>query len=233
MADLLEPYAAEVVIIQRIIGSRAAAARLGAVLFGHPDMSPTPVDTIVARVESGEIPLTKEDLQRAALADDFTAKHLATKPWLTDPTGKSVPRTKGRKPRPAPVLPARPAVKPQRAKAAEVTTKELPTPAPAVPPQAAPSDADTGNSRKSRDRRPVEKADKPQPELVREEGESDWDELLLQTKEHANKRTPPLSATPKPPSFQSPRIPRAHATNEVREQYLAEKKIGDNRDLSG
>lgn len=97
LAEVLAVHAVNVVLAQRILGSRVAATQLGTILFDHPKMSATPVDTVVKWVESGEIPMTEATLRAAALADETASKFFALNPWLTDPTGKSIPRTKGRK----------------------------------------------------------------------------------------------------------------------------------------
>ncbi len=99
LAEVLSGHAVDVILAQRILGSRVAAEQLGTILFDYPDMSATPVDTVVKWVESGKIPMTEAKLRAAALADETASKFFALNPWLTDPTGESVPRTKGRKPR--------------------------------------------------------------------------------------------------------------------------------------
>jgi len=99
LADVLAGHAVNVVLAQRILGSRTAAKQLGKILFDYPDMSATPVDAVVDRVESGELGVTEAMLREAALADETAAKYLEQNPWLTDPTGKSIPRTKGRRPK--------------------------------------------------------------------------------------------------------------------------------------
>lgn len=141
LADVLAGHAVDVVLAQRILGSRAAAKQLGIILFDYPDMSATPVETVVSRVQSGEIPMTEAQLREAALADETATKFLAQNPWLTDPTGKSIPHTKGRRPAikdTAPAVPAPPVEpaslkKPKPAVAIGNATVESPEPAPEAP----------------------------------------------------------------------------------------------------
>jgi hypothetical protein len=97
LAEFLALRPIEVILTQRMMGSRLAAKQLGKILFDYPEMSPTPVDTVVKWVESGVIQVTEAQLREAALASETATNFLALNPWLTDPTGESIPRTKGRK----------------------------------------------------------------------------------------------------------------------------------------
>ncbi len=101
LTEYLKSYAEDVVIAARIMGPRAAGESLGKEIFGKDKgVSPTPILTIVAMVESGEIPMTRERLKAVVDQDKGAMLFYARNPWIIDPTGKSAPPVKkGRKPR--------------------------------------------------------------------------------------------------------------------------------------
>lgn len=99
LTKYLQGFAAEVVITARMTSPAAAGRTLGNELIGEP-LSPTPILNILAMVESGEIPMTRERLKAVVDQDEGAIRFYTLNPWIIDPTGQSAPPTKkGRKPR--------------------------------------------------------------------------------------------------------------------------------------
>lgn len=98
LGESLEAHAAEVIILARILGAEKAGEALGTQLGGKP-FKRKPIRTIVDKVESGELPVTVDELKKVAETDPATKAFLERNPWLIDPTGKSVPKQRGRKPK--------------------------------------------------------------------------------------------------------------------------------------
>lgn len=156
LAEFLALRPIQVILTQRMMGSRLAAKQLGKILFDYPEMSATPVDTVVNWVESGVIQVTEAQLREAALASETATDFLARYPWLTDPTGESIPRTRGRKAS----IKSEPSVKPPKKtkdnpKASDASGESTIVPAPDSP-------ADKSGTELPKENNPPSEENKPQ-----------------------------------------------------------------------
>ena len=77
------PYAAEVVIIAHM-SSLALAAEYFSKRFGRK-MSVKPVRDVLAKVQQGIIPVSRDELQAAAKLHPLARRFLEKAPWVADP----------------------------------------------------------------------------------------------------------------------------------------------------
>jgi len=208
---VLRGYAAEVVVAARIMGPRAAGETLGQEILGR-GISPTPIETIVEEVESGQIPMTSEQLLVLIMEDEAGVRFLAANPWVIDVTGKSAPaRKRGRKP---------------RIESSAVADTAPPTAVLATKAKQTERAKKASKAKFSQESKSISaSAARRQTEASQEDEEPDWDVLLLETKKHGNSPAPATRSTPQPPPFISPPFPGVDVSNEQRLEYLAAKRL--------
>jgi hypothetical protein len=88
-ADLrgtLVPYAPEVYLLAKIGGSRRVAAHFSKML--GKKISRKPVLTVLAKIQSGELKVSREEIIEAAAKHPIAQRFLARAPWLADPSSK-------------------------------------------------------------------------------------------------------------------------------------------------
>lgn len=208
---ILESYAADVVIACRILGPRAAGASLGVELFGEKGaVTATPILKVVAMVESGEIPVTKEQLLAVVQQDESAMRFCESNPWIVDPTGQSAPPAKkGRKPgTPEFKTIAVPEVKPTTPVRGEQRT----TP-------------ESKNSKRAKKTEGEKKPGNAPPRLTSDE----LRKLSQQESEHQRQAFQPKKNEPKPPVFRGTPPPPMKASNEELEEWrrIRKREIAD------
>lgn len=205
---LLEGYPAEVVITCRILGPVAAGKSLGKVLFGKI-VTATPILKVVSMVESGEIPVTREQLLAVVQQDESAMRQYALNPWIVDPTGKSAPPTKkGRKPGDPPKSETN-ELPEAASKKRERQTRKGSTAA-ARPPEVDEPTEKVGDE-KTRDEMPRLTAEKLK-------------ELSQQEEEHQRQAIQRKEPEPAPPPFRGTPAPPLKASEEEREEWRRLRK---------
>lgn len=202
LTKYLQGFAAEVVITARITSPAAAGRTLGNELIGEP-LSPTPILNILAMVESGEIPMTRERLKAVVDQDEGAIRFYTLNPWIIDPTGQSAPPTKkGRKPK---NLTQSESVATPRPPALTAETPTLqPAPAPPKPKNSKPTKKSVG-----------EKPADQKPRLTAEE----LRKLSQQEEEHQRLAFQPKKPEPTPSVFRGTPPPSINASEEEREEW--------------
>jgi hypothetical protein len=216
LTEYLQGYAEDVVIAARIMGPRAAGDSLGKEIIGKA-ISPTPIITIVAMVESGEIPMTRERLKAVVDQDEGAMLFYARNPWIIDPTGKSAPPVKkGRKPSNPPMSetnekPKTPSTSPKKKEPrAKTQSAALPEP------------------KNSKTEKKVDDEKTPD-EIPSHTAAPPWKILSQQESENQRQAFEPKKPEPKPPVFRGTSAPSMTASEEEREEWrkLRKKEIAE------